>query len=415
MVNKNKNTKFNSKRLLSVLLLFILMSLLTSCAAQSSPIPINERWANVEGSQLNETQAGEQFYFNIPIDDALIAQNQPVTMKINGSVQNGSLRFELRSPDGEVVWNSGTINPGDFSLNADYDLPAGQTGTYQLGLVYGENTSATYNLGWFTIRLGLSLLVPGVGMLLVATAFIIYAAYRKFLGWSYLGLGALVWVLTVAAKFAWAIPVNPLVYRALGVTTENIFSPGNLAAYLYIGALTGIFEVGLAWLILSKVRWGKAAWHQALVFGIGFGVVEAYLLGFQVLSSALVGIFSPAALPIPTLASLANSASLVMGLAPVVERLSVIFAHIFSCVLIFYAITSGKSKWGWLAVLYKTLLDAPGGFAAFWGTGTVARIWTLEAVMAVFGLIGLFGTIWIAQRYTKDRRDQTSQTQPSQV
>jgi hypothetical protein len=57
----------------------------------------------------------------------------------------------------------------------------------------------------------------------------------------------------------------------------------------------------------------------------------------------------------------------------VVERLFVIFAHIFANVLIFYAIASGEAKWGWLAILYKTLLDAPGGFASFWGTGTADR------------------------------------------
>jgi len=411
-MNNFKSTKNNFKFILTCFFLFLLLSLLTGCVTQSSDVPLNQRWANVEGSQITETQAGEQFYFNIPIDDGLIAQNQPIKIKINGRVQTGSLRFELRKPNGEVVWNSGTIRGGDFSLNAKYDLPAGQTGTYQLGMVYGENTSATYDLGWHIIQLGLSILVPGIGMLLVTTAFIIYAAYRKLLGWRYLGLGALFWALTVAVKFAWAIPINPVVYRFLGISTDNIFSPGNMVAYLYIGALTGIFEVGLAWLILRKIRWGKASWNQALVFGIGFGVIEAFLLGISGLGSGLVGVFSPDALPIPTLFGLANSAPLSMSLAPVVERLSVIFAHIFACVLIFYAITSGKAKWGWLAILYKTLLDAPAGFAAFWGTETVGKIWTLEAVIAVFGLIGLFGTIWISRRYTQDRENQSPQTLP---
>lgn len=409
MSTKNKIATNYVRFLLIVFFVLLMLSLLTGCSAQSSDIPMNQRWATVEGSQLNETQAGEQFYFNIPVDEGLITQDQPIKMKINGTVQSGSVRFELRNPDGEAVWNSGTINPGDFSLNAEYELPIGQTGTYQLGLVYSENTSATYNLGWHIIRLSLTILIPGAGMLLVATVFVLYAGFKKMLGWRYLGLGALFWILTVAVKFAWAIPINPYVYRVLGVTTENIFSAGNIIAYLYIGALTGIFEAGLAWLILSKVRWGKATWNQALVFGIGFGVIEAFLLGISGLGSGLVGVFSPDALPIPTLVGLANSATLSMSLAPIVERLSVIFAHIFACVLIFYAITSGEAKWGWLAILYKTLLDAPGGFAAFWGTGTVGKIWTLEAIIAVFGLIGLFGTIWVAGRYKQDLENQSPQ------
>jgi hypothetical protein len=125
------------------------------------------------------------------------------------------------------------------------------------------------------------------------------------------------------------------------------------------------------------------------------------LLGLAGFGSALVGLLSPAALPISTLGSLANNATLGMGLAPIAERLSVIFAHIFSCVLIFYAIASGESKWGWLAILYKTLLDTPAGFAAFWGAGTAEKIWTLEAVIAIFGLVGLWGILQIIRRYSQ--------------
>jgi hypothetical protein len=79
----------------------------------------------------------------------------------------------------------------------------------------------------------------------------------------------------------------------------------------------------------------------------------------------------------------------------------VILAHIFACVLIFHAINSGESKWGWLAILYKTLLDAPAGFAAYWGVETPAKLWTIEGMIAIFGLIGLLGTIWIARRYAQ--------------
>ncbi len=271
-------------------------------------------------------------------------------------------------------------------------------------MVYGGNTSATYNLAWHALKPGPLVLLPGLGMLLVVLAFVSYAAWRKILNWRYLGLGALFWVLTVAVKFAFAVPVNPLVFRALGVSEETLFSLGNLIAYLYLGALTGIFEAGLAWLILRKIRWGQATWSQALVFGIGFGAIEALLLGLASGGAALAGLFAPEALPVFTLGSLANNATLVMGLAPIVERLSVIFAHILACVLIFHAIASREAKWGWLAILYKTLLDAPAGFAAFWGANTPEKIWTLEALIAIFGLIGLWGTIQISKRYLPNER-----------
>lgn len=398
------------KRILHLLIMFVVLGLLSGCASQESSIPMDYRWATVQGSQLNYAQAGEQFYFNIFVDEGMIEGGVPIKIKVSGNVQNGSLRFELRGPDSHAVWNSGTINPGDFSISTEYDLSSAETGTYTLGLVYSENISATYNLGWHAIKLGPGILLPGAGMILVSLAFVFYAVRRRIMDWRYLGLGALFWVLTVFVKFIFAIPVNPIVYRALGVTSENLFSPGNLITYFYIGALTGIFEAGLAYLILRKIRWGKAAWNQALVFGIGFGVVEALLLGLTGLVSALVGITSPDALPISTLGSMAHNATLIMGLAPVVERLFVIFAHIFACVLIFHAIASGETKWACFAILYKTLLDTPAAFANFWGVANSAsKIWTIEAVIAIFGLVGLWGTIQIASRYP--RQDSLSEVQ----
>ena len=387
------------KRIILFLSILLLALLLTGCAAQTSSVPMNYRWASVEGSQLNEQLAGEQFYFNILVDDGMIAAGAPVKIKVGGNVNSGWLRFELRRPDGQAVWNSGQISPGDYSISAAYILPAGQTGTYTLGLVYGDKTSATYNMSWQALKLGPFVLLPGLGMVLVALAFIVYAAWRKMLDWRYLGLGALFWVLTVAVKFAFAIPVNPLVFQALGATGENLFSPGSLVAYLYIGALTGVFEAGLAWLILRKIRWGQANWSQALVFGIGFGTVEALLLGLSSGGAALAGLLAPDALPVSALGGLASNATLSMALAPIVERIAVIFAHILACVLIFYAIASRESRWGWLAILYKSLLDAPGGFAAFWGSNTPEKLWTLEAIIALFGLIGLWGTLRISRRY----------------
>jgi uncharacterized membrane protein YhfC len=372
---------------------------------------MNHRWANVEGNQLKDAQAGEQFPFTIFVDEGMIEEDVPIKIKVSGDVQSGFLHFELREPDGQVVWNSGRIGPGDFTISTAYGLVPSQTGSYQLGIVYNDHTSATYDLGWHTIKLGPGVLLPGAGMVLVALSFVFYAARRRWLGWRYLGMGALFWILTVAVKFAFAVPVNPILFRLLGVTQDRLFSPGNLVAYFYIGALTGIFEAGLAYLILRKIRWGNATRNQALVFGIGFGVIEALLLGSSNLFSSLVAMTSPDVLPIASLGTLAHNATFALGLAPVVERLAVIFAHIFACVLIFYAIACGETKWAWYAILYKSLLDTPAAFASFWGVvGSATKIWTIEAILVTFGLIGLWGTIQIARRYPQTNVEDLGKT-----
>ncbi len=381
------------------LLALALIICLSGCAVQTD-IPIEQRWASVGGSQLDSVQAGEQFYFNIPVDkNGAGPTAAPIKIKLSGNVYTGSIRFELRQPDGQVVWNSGTIGVGDYAITSSYSLPGEVTGAYKLGMVYSANTSVLYNLSWQALPINALILLPGFGMILVALAFVVYAGRRGYLGWRYLLLGALFWVLTVVAKFAFAIAVNASLFKALGVSQTDLFSPANLVAYLYIGALTGIFEAGLAWLILMKIRWGRASWSQALAFGIGFGVVEALLLGLNSFGTGLVGLFSPDALPAATLASLAQANHLGMALAPVVERLAVILAHIFACVLLFYAIARRQPKWALLAVFYKTILDAPGGFAAFWGVGTAEKLWTIEGVIAAISLIGLAGIWWISRRY----------------
>ena len=42
----------------------------------------------------------------------------------------------------------------------------------------------------------------------------------------------------------------------------------------------------MAYVILRKINWGKADWNQVLVFGIGFGIIEALLLGIAGFASA---------------------------------------------------------------------------------------------------------------------------------
>ncbi len=56
-------------------------------------------------------------------------------------------------------------------------------------------------------------LLSGIGMLVVSSGFIV-VALRAGGTWAYLGLGALMWVVTVAVKFLIAIPLNPLLYKA---------------------------------------------------------------------------------------------------------------------------------------------------------------------------------------------------------
>lgn len=240
-------------------------------------------------------------------------------------------------------------------------------------------------------------LLGGVGMILVALGFVVYAAVRR-LGWGYMGLGALSWVVTVAVKIGLSLPTSPRLYPAL--TTAL---PGGIGAGvfdLYVGLLTGVTEVALVWLVMRYTRLGKVRWERALAFGIGFGAIEALLLGLSSLTAALFAILAPQTIPARALTQLVVMNNVLYGIAPIVERFFTVWVHIFANVLIFFAVARMQMRWFWLAFWFKTLIDAVAGYAQTSGVlATIDGIWAIEAVVVVFGVVGWLGTRWVRRRY----------------
>lgn len=390
-----KSTVFRT--LFFALMCIIAILALTGCAPTQSKTPSSHLWATVQGGQIDEAAAGEQFYFTVPIDQTLINSGLPIHVEVSGKVETGTLTYQLRRPDGTVLWSSGKLT-GEYAIKEDIRPDRATLGDYMLGMVYDSGTRATYNLGWHAIALQPAILIPGIGMTLVALLAAAWAL-RRGGTWRMLGWGALFWVFTVALKFAFAIPVNTPLSQLLGVSYQNPLSAGNIIFYIYVGALTGIFEVVVAWLVLRKRALGHASWKQALTFGVGFGAFEALLLGLLALVQSIGMLLAPDALPIVTLGGMANNNDVLFAIAPVVERISVIFAHVFTCVAIFYAIAVRQPKWMWMAALYKTVLDAPAGLAQFMGLNSLGKLWAIEGVILVIGLIGLWAAWRISHRY----------------
>jgi uncharacterized membrane protein YhfC len=216
--------------------------------------------------------------------------------------------------------------------------------------------------------------------------------------WGYLGLGALAWLVTVAVKVVIAFTVNPAVVKAIGVPGAS-WAPGNLLLYLYEGSLTGLTEVLLTWLLLQHKRLVRAPWGKVIAFGVGFGAFEALLLGLASLAGMLAGLLTPQSFNAQTMATLGRSNDLLYGLAPVAERLAVIFVHIFCNVLLFYSVMRGQARWMWASFIYKSLLDTIAASAQAWGVETAGKLWTIEAFMIVFGAVAWWGIRTIGQRY----------------
>lgn len=84
--------------------------------------------------------------------------------------------------------------------------------------------------------------------------------------------GAAAWFLGVAAKFAWALPLNGPVRRALTAALGS--GAGDVAFWIYIGLLTGVFECFAALLLLRRTKIMLGSPREVVAFGLGFGGVD---------------------------------------------------------------------------------------------------------------------------------------------
>lgn len=374
-----------SKRTWAVgLVLILALALLAGCEAEE---PEEFEGAFVTGATLLKEDSGSLKLFTIPVEES----GELIGIDFRGSLISGSVRVQLLTPGGDVFWEEVVSDPGFFSVNTVVESQ--EPGEYDIGLAWDGPVQAGYSMRYEPGEVEIPptsplVLASGLGMVLVAVAFVVYAALRR-LGWRYLGLGAMAWVITVTLKFLWAALFNPSIEQAL--LGESTLDVGNLIYYVYIGILTGVFEVVGVWFLLRYTSLGKVEWERALAFGIGFGAVEALLLGIVGLANGLLILFVPAIIPPVT--------SLPFVIAPVWERFFAVFIHIFTNVLLFYGAVKLQARRFWLAFAYKTAVDAVATFGIVWGLNAVDHLWLFESVVALFGIAGWLGTRWVRARY----------------
>lgn len=381
----------------AVLLLALALVLVTAgCDVVSAPDRAS-RGASITGATLTHDEAGEWVPFSIQAQKA----GDLIGVDFRGNVAQGRLQIQLLDPQGKEAWSE-TIGPGEFVVNRA--TAAEQEGEYKLRLSWDGAILVLYNLMWkpFAIPapviLPIALLSP-VGMLLVALGFIVFALRQRG-GWGYLLLGALFWIVTVALKFAWAIPINNTVFGELrGVLPDPI---AQLVFEIYVGALTGVFEVAVTYVVLRLTPLGRVGWPKALAFAVGFGAVEAILLSVSPLAGVILGLVSPSQLSAPVLQILTGLNNPLMGLTSPWERFFTIWIHVFCNVLLFYAIRSGTLRAFWLSFAYKTLLDTIGAMAQMSGlisADALGAVWVVEAAIGILGAIAWWGTGKVKARF----------------
>lgn len=95
--------------------LLVFVFLFAGCAQANDPNHY-PRIGNIEEAQLEKTTSGEMFPFNFPVDQAMLAKGQQISVQASGKIKTGELHVVLRDPQGQTVWDPGGFS-GDFTAN----------------------------------------------------------------------------------------------------------------------------------------------------------------------------------------------------------------------------------------------------------------------------------------------------------
>lgn len=270
---------------------------------------------------------------------------------------------------------------------------------------------------YFTYPLGITLvliLVIGLGIFLT----------RKFnLGWRLYWIGAALFILSQVLH----IPFNFLIDRLFrnGVLPTPAENYQLLFSAVFLGLSAGLFEeliryAGLRW-------WAKDArsWAKGLLFGSGWGGMEAiifyvvvlslnYIIFAALRSQDLSNQLSPEQLaPLQQGMNLFWSVSWYDSLLGAVERFFALPIQIALTILVLQVFTRGQSRWLWIAIAWHTLIDAIVVISiSNWG------IYTTEGLVGIFALLSI-GIIFALRQpeppASTQVEDLENQTDASQV
>jgi uncharacterized membrane protein YhfC len=376
-------------KLLFTIISLIILVLTAGCAVEEPAAPSG---GYVTGATLNETTPGSNDIFLAKVEDG----SSSIGLDVRGTLASGSIIVLVKDETGLPVFMK---NLDTTVIQMTEKIPL-QPGSYSISIAWEGPVQATYNLEWAPGEIEVPQvtamgLIPGAGMLIAGLFFAIYGIRKG--GWKYSLLGAAFWAGTVIIKFLIAIALNPTVYKAITGAIPGL--TGIILVSIYIGLLTGITEILITWLFLRKTKLGQAVWEKMLSFSLGFGSVEAILLGVSSMVGIITAMTMGSLVPLSTLRQLAVTNNIWYDLAPIVERIFTIGVHLGCTLLLFYAVRKNQGRWFWASFALKSGLDAVAGYAQLSGNLTsVSFLWTIEVMVILFGLAGYGISYWLKNR-----------------
>jgi len=242
------------------------------------------------------------------------------------------------------------------------------------------------------------LLLSGSLMNLVGVAFVFGWKAWSHTQWRWFLVGAAIWTVGVALKFLCAYFLNEPTLEGLKASLPHIAYVA--AGSIYVGLLTGVFEIGIT--LLACLIWRSMARepNRAVAVGVGAGAFEAILLGLLPLVSVLaivVGVqgSEQMAAGISRLAAVTP----VLWLVGPVERVLAILCHTSSRALVLLGVARRRWSFFWYGFGIMTAIDAIAGVAYLTGALGQISTWWIELAIAPFALAGLPIIAWCLRNW----------------
>lgn len=252
-------------------------------------------------------------------------------------------------------------------------------------------------------------LVPGLLAAAVGVAAAVGWQRRSRARLSAQVMGGAAWAVSVTLKIAWALPMNAAIHRALPrLVGSRVAEP---LFWLYVGLLTGIFEVGITLAVVRFTRLRRAETGEAVAFGVGFGATEAVVVGALGMVPVALLLLAPSILPREAKEALSAAHGGPMSLAsmvfPPLERASTLVFHVVTCALVIHGFRVHRPwRWFGVAFAYKSAVDAVAAWAilSFGVKTSNARLAGLELGLATFAVASGWALHYLLRTNAAPRR-----------
>lgn len=239
------------------------------------------------------------------------------------------------------------------------------------------------------------LMLAGIGMMAVAVIAVLYWRIKSKAPWKWFCFGALVWIAAIAVKLAMDMtisgPMQAGIMELYGIPALIAF------ASVYVGLRTGFLESGFTYVFArSKAKKNKIGYREAIAFGIGFGAMEAFLLGLNSFLGILVlylypGILDSLGVAQKDILLSSLSQSTLIVIPAILERIAAMLIHAFAALLAILAVNSRKAKYLWGSIAYKAVTDGMIPLLVISLGSDLLSSYLIEIPVIILGAIGYLG------------------------